>query len=838
MPHLILRSSVFYGLLLLIQLSCQEKTAHRQVPIMDKDFNQNWLFIRGNVSGGEKMEMDDANWRPLDLPHDWAIEGPFDSTYNARTGGLPVHGTAWYRKHFTVDPAQKGQQVAVAFDGAMSNAQVWLNGQWVGERPYGYIGFELDLTPHVRFGEDNVLAVRLSPEDLASRWYSGAGIYRKVQLKINDPIHIPQWGTYITTPQISDESAQVTIRTKVVNQGAQASNVTLRTVIKDKKGIVVAEADAPVDIVQDSMATVTQVLTIKSPRRWSLTDPYRYTAESVIEQKNTALDTYSTDFGIRTIEFDADKGFFLNGESVRFNGVCLHHDQGPLGAAVSYRAKERQMQIMKEMGVNALRTSHNPPSTELLEICDKMGIVVIVEAFDEWKKGKVINGYNKYFDQWHEKDLRDMIKRDRNHPSVIMWSIGNEILEQGLEDGWKLAKHLNDICHDEDPTRPTTAGFNYYEASFKNKLVYQVDIVGLNYRPYGYAESKAANPDMILYGSETSSQTSTRGEYHFPLQPEHHKETKQVSSYDVTVGPPWAYPPDVEFDAQERDTFVLGEFMWTGFDYLGEPTPYGGRDNSTNGYWNDDWPSRSSYFAPVDLCGFPKDRYYLYQAQWTTAPMVHVLPHWNWEGKEGEAIPVVAYSNCDEVELFVNGKSYGKKIKGKDATEIFVSLHGYDEDTYLSRHRLSWEVPYAPGSLKVIGYRDGKAVSEKEIKTAKAPAKINLSADREELQADGYDLSFVTVRIEDAEGNLCPEARNTVHFEVSGAGTLAAVGNGDPTSMDPFQEPQRKAFHGLCLLVVRTMDKEGDITIKASSEGLSSQSITLSVNKPIENAKN
>ncbi|MEO0473162.1 MAG: glycoside hydrolase family 2 TIM barrel-domain containing protein, partial [Bacteroidota bacterium] len=514
-------------------------------------------------------------------------------------------------------------------------------------------------------------------------------------------------------------------------------------------------------------------------------------------------------------------------QRIQLNGVCMHHDLGPLGSAINKRAAERQMEIMQNMGVNALRTSHNPPAPEVLEVCDRLGILVIVEAFDEWQIGKVPNGYNKYFDEWHETDLRDMIKRDRNHPSVIMWSIGNEILEQGRKDGWKVARRLSDICHDEDPTRPTTAGFNYYPAPFTNQLAYQIDVVGMNYWPSTYQQIKNEHPDMVLYGSETSSQTSSRGVYHLPISPAFRRETGHVSSYDVIVGPPWAYPPDAEFDAQAGAPFSLGEFIWTGFDYLGEPTPYSGRDNQTNGYWNDDWPSRSSYFAPVDLCGFPKDRYYLYQSQWTEAPMVHVLPHWNWEGKEGTIIPVFAYTNAEEVELFVNGISQGKKRKGQDITPIPAEFHDFEKGIYQSKYRLAWDVPYQPGELKVVAYTAGKAVAEKILKTAGKPARIRLIPDRDELNADGQDLSFITVRVEDKNGNVCPLADDLVNFTISGAGTLAAVGNGNQRSMESFQAPFRKAFNGLCLLIVRTTPEAGLIKVKAKGKGLGEASLEL-----------
>ena len=821
----------FVVIVALFIIGCNQK---KEDFIPDQDFNNGWLFMKGENPNGESISLDDSNWRKLNVPHDWAIEGPFDIKNNARNGGLPIDGIAWYRKHFTLGKENENKQVSIEFDGVMDNSTVYINGHNVGKRHYGYIGFEYDLTPFIKFGKDNIIAVKLAPEVLSERWYSGAGIYRNVRLKINNAVHIPQWGTYITTPIVNSEKAIVRIETKIKNASETNKLVTLETSILDSENKIVALSSESIEIQKKSAKKQIQEIEISRPKLWDIGIPNLYKAISGVKVDGKYVDEFKSEFGIRHIEFKKE-GFYLNGKAYELNGVCMHHDLGPLGAAVSYRATERQIQIMQDMGANALRTSHNPPSTEMLQVCDRLGMVVIDEAFDEWKLPKVPNGYSNYFDEWAEIDLRDMIKRDRNHPSVIMWSIGNEILEQAKPDGWKTAKMLNDICHDEDNTRPTTAGFNYYPASFKNKLAYQVDIVGVNYKPSYYQEIRAQNPNMIFYGSETSSQTSTRGYYDLTLDHEVKKETNQVSSYDVIVGPPWAYSPDIEFAAQEANPDSLGEFIWTGFDYLGEPTPYGGRDNSSNGYWNDDWPSHASYFAPVDLCGFPKDRFYLYQSQWTIKPMVHVLPHWNWEGKEGENIPIYAYTNADEVELFVNGKSYGKKVKGIDLTDVHTeyrgfldSGYGFKRGIYKSKYRLSWKVPYQPGSLKVIAYKDGKEVATKEIKTAGKPAKIKLIADRTEIDADGKDLSFVTVRIEDKHGNLCPNAENLVNFEITGSGVLEAVGNGNSASLESFKANFIKAFYGKCLAIIKSNEIAGSIKITANSDGLTSEIISIS----------
>jgi beta-galactosidase len=801
--------------------------AQKNTVLADQNFNEGWLFKKDTLPNGQSVTLEDSNWRKLNLPHDWAIEGPFSKKNDLRTGGLPDTGEAWYRKHFTVAKENQDKQVAIEFDGAMKNAKVWLNGIYIGERPYGYIGFEFDLTRHIKFGQDNIIAVQLSPEQQSARWYPGAGIYRNVRLKLNNPVHIPQWGTYITTPKVTAQKATVQIKTRIKNASKQDLIAVLETIVKDQKGKIIATKTSSVNSNKNTEKSINQQFEIIKPTIWDLKTPHLYTAISKVKIDNKIVDEFESEFGIRTIAFDADKGFFLNGNEVELNGVCLHHDQGALGSAVNYRAMERQMQIMQTMGVNALRTSHNPPAPELLKVCDKLGIVVIVEAFDEWQIGKVPNGYNKIFDQWHEKDLRDMIKRDRNHPSVIMWSIGNEILEQGKKDGWKITKELTDICHDEDNTRPTTAGFNYYPDPFDNKLADYVDVVGLNYWPLNYPEIKEKHPKMIIYGSETSSQTSSRGVYHFPLEAKEQRQTNHVSSYDVTVGPPWAYPPDVEFEAQEKSPFSLGEFIWTGMDYLGEPTPYAGDDNRTKGIWNSDWPSRSSYFAPVDLCGYPKDRYYLYQSQWTKAPMIHILPHWNWEGKEKEIIPIFCYTNCDEAELFVNGKSFGKKTKGKDMTKIPAEFHYFKLGEYASKYRLSWDVPYESGSIKVVGYKNGRAVTEKEIKTAGKPAKIALKADRTEIKANGTDLSYITVDIHDDKGIFCPTADTEVQFEISGEGTLAGLDNGNQTDTTSFQSNTKKAFNGKCLLIIKSTRKAGIVTVKATALGLISKNINI-----------
>ena len=774
-------------------------------------FDENWKFLKGDASAAEQPAFDDKAWRTLDLPHDWAIEGPFDVKFGPSTGGLPISGTGWYRKHFTVPAADKGKFHSIEFDGAMSNSTVWLNGHELGGRPYGYSSFEFDLTPDIKFGADNVVAVRLVPEEASSRWYPGAGIYRNVWLVTTGPVHVAHWGTYVITPEVSEASATVSVKSEIRNRNAQAARATVETSILDAAGKQVGRQSADTTIAAQGSATIAATVKVAQPRRWDVNQPYLYQAVTTVRSGSQVLDRYVTPFGIRSIEFNRDKGFLLNGRVLKLNGVCDHHDLGALGAAVNRRATERQLEILKGMGVNALRTSHNPPSPEMLEACDRMGIVVMDEAFDMWRIPKVRNGYAKYFDQWGERDMRDLVRRDRNHPSVILWSIGNEVPEQDRGNGVEIAKMLTGFAHQEDPTRPTTAAFNSWANAIKNGLADQVDIPGFNYQPMRYEQIQKEHPKWVIFGSETESCVSSRGVYDLPISANANLPTLQVSSFD-TVAPGWAYCPDVEFDAQDRLPNVLGEFVWTGFDYLGEPTPYG-RANQ--------WPSRSSYFGIVDLAGFPKDRYYQYKSKWTSQPVVHVLPHWNWAGHEGQKIPIMAYTNADEVELFVNGKSLGRKKLGVDTVVIPTGANVSPSRQFTSKYRLEWEAPYAPGSLRAVGYKGGKQVAVDEVRTAGSPARVRLVPDRAKISADGQDLSFITVRVEDKDGNLCPLAANLVQFKVEGAGKIEAVDNGNAASVEPFQADKRTAFNGLALVIVRSRaGQPGRIQVTATSEGL------------------
>jgi len=788
-------------------------------------FNEGWRFARfgampdgserAEPEGLERPAVDDAGWRQLDVPHDWGIEGPFRADLPNQTGKLPWEGIGWYRKTFASPASDRGRRVFVDFDGAMSGCKVWLNGDYVGEWPYGYSSFRLELTEFLKPGQENVLAVRLENKPMSSRWYPGGGIYRNVRLVKTAPVHVAHWGTFVTTPQVSAAQATVRIRTEVENRTEETEVVHE---IREQGSDAVVAAGRGTDC----------AVKVVSPKLWDLETPQRYVLKTDVVHRGEVVDSYETPFGIRTIEYDAGLGFLLNGRVVRMNGVCMHHDLGALGAAVNRRAVERQLEILKEMGCNAIRTAHNPPTPELLELCDQMGMLVQVEAFDCWAIGKGRNSYALHFPAWHEKDLRAMVRRDRNHPCVVMWSTGNEIREQLNKEGHALSQRLSDIVRSEDPTRPVTAGLHLGQSGFSG-FQKTIDLFGYNYKPHLYKRFRKENPDQPLYSSESASTVSSRGEYFFPVSDDKTKGAGgwyQVSSYDL-YAPPWGTTPDTEFAAQDRFPEVFGEFVWTGFDYIGEPTPFN-KDETNLLNFNDpeerrrmeqelarigsQIPPRSSYFGIVDLCGFPKDRFYIYQARWRPdLPMAHILPHWNWPERVGMVTPVHLYTSGDEAELFLNGESLGRKRR-----------EAYE-------YRLRWDdVVYAPGELKAVAYRNGRKWAEATMQTTDSPAKVELSADRPVIAADGSDLSFVTVQISDKKGRLVPRSNNQVGFSISGPGEIIAVDNGDPTSHESFQASQRKAFNGLCLVVVRSKRGEsGTIRLSANSEGLEGASVRI-----------
>ncbi|OGX91594.1 beta-galactosidase GalB [Hymenobacter coccineus] len=783
----------------------------------------NWKFSKGDVPGAANPAFKDAKWQTVRVPHDWAIAGPFNGNNDlqevkieqnneakatqksGRTGGLPFIGTGWYRRRLAVPKFGAGQRAVLLFDGAMSNAHVFVNGKEVGFWPYGYNSFSFDITSFLNPGGGDVLAVRLQNQPEASRWYPGAGLYRNVHLIVTDDVHIPVWGTYLTTPTITAEFAKVKLRTTVATPTGDFQPLRLDTEIRDAAGQVVATTSTP--LAATDGLEFEQNLVVPQPKLWAPETPVLYTASSKLYAGDALKDTYTTRFGIRSFKFEAGKGFSLNGQPRKFKGVCNHHDLGPLGAAINTAALRRQLTLLKDMGCDAIRTSHNMPAPELVSLCDEMGFMLMVESFDEWKTPKVKNGYSQYFDAWSEKDLVNMVHRDRNHPSVIMWSIGNEVPDQSAPGGGKIAKRLQDIVHREDPTRPVTAGMDRIDAAISNNFASVLDIAGFNYKPNQYEKANEKLPQGFILGTETASTVSSRGVYKFPavLAKQKMYPDNQSSSYDLEACV-WSQTPDEEFVKQDDLNFVIGEFVWTGFDYLGEPTPY-----------DEKWPSHSSYFGIIDLATMPKDRYYLYRARWnTTQATLHLLPHWTWPGREGQVTPVYCYTNYPSAELFVNGQSQGRQTKGPS-------------DQPQTRYRLMWkDVKYAPGALKVVAYdAQGKAVAEETVQTAGKPDHIRLVADRPALAADGQDLAYVTARVEDAQGNLCPNATNELKFAVSGAGTFRAVGNGDATNLEPFQKPQMKAFSGQVMAIVQASNKAGALRLKATGAGLKSGEIEL-----------
>jgi beta-galactosidase len=788
-------------------------------------------------------DFDDRGWRLLDLPHDWAIEGPFSQDLPGETGKLPWQGTGWYRKRFEIPAADAGKSVFLEIDGAMSYSAVWLNGAFVGGWPYGYSSFRLDLTPHLRIGGENVLSIRLHNLENSSRWYPGAGLYRHVRLVKTSPVRVAQWGTFVTTPIVSAEEAVVKVAVRVENASGAKTRVALETAIHElgadgrpagEPVAVSGRLEYDIDPARASEAHRTQLLRVPYPKLWDTESPHRYVAVTRVAADGKPADVYETPFGIRTIRFDPAKGFFLNGRKVMINGVCMHHDLGALGAAVNLRALERQIEILQEMGANSIRTSHNPPTPELLELCDRMGVLLQVEAFDAWRKGKKpipgtteadgpmhYSDYGRLYDDWHERDLRAMIRRDRNHPSVVMWSIGNEILELHFDDGWKTAARLSGIVREEDRTRPITVGSNSTTAPFHG-FQSAVDIVGFNYKFAQYPKFHDEHPDIPVHGAETASTISSRGEYFFPVSDDkaHGRSDFQMSSYDL-YAPPWAWAPDTEWKAMDEAPYVFGEYVWTGFDYLGEPTPY--NSDSTNLLNFADpverarmerelaelgkirVPSRSSYFGIVDLAGFPKDRYYIYQARWRPdLPMAHILPHWNWPERVGQVTPVHVYSSGDEAELFLNGRSLGRRSRGP-----FV-------------YRFRWDdVVYEPGELKVVTWKNGRPWAETVMRTTGAASKLLLAADRAAIAADGRDLAYLTATVADAAGLLVPRSKPLLRFTVEGPGEIVATDNGDATSHIEFQSPERPAFNGLALAIVRLQRGATEpVRVRVESEGL------------------
>jgi beta-galactosidase len=806
----LLKIFLAFSTFLLLFTSCQNSQIAERPSRSIESFNNDWRFNLGDDSTGKLTAFDDSKWRSLVLPHDWSIEGEFSEKNPAGIGGgaLPG-GIGWYRKTFTISSEDKDKLIFIDFDGVYMNSEVWINGQYLGKRPFGYISFRYELTPYLKLGDStNVIAVKVDNlKQPNSRWYSGAGIYRNVWLVKTEKLYVEKSGTYLTTPKVDQTSATVSLKTTVRNKLGTTSNFKLKTSILDPKGVSVSTIETESSANKDTTREVDQEFLVNAPQLWSVESPVLYKAITEIIVDGKVCDKYETNFGIRYFAFDMDKGFSLNGIPTKIKGVCNHHDLGCLGSAINKSALKRQLEILKDMGCNGIRTSHNPPAPELLDLCDKMGFIVMDETFDMWKKKKTDFDYSNYWDEWHERDLRDHIKRDRNHPSVFIWSIGNEIPEQWGEDtaGRVIARELAAIVRELDPTRPITTANN--EIGNNNIIKSNtLDIIGYNYNHTEFVNFHKKYPGKKFIVTESTSALATRGSYDMPsdkirrwpirwdlLLTEGNKDNT-CSAYD-NCSAPWGSTHEETWKVVKKHDFISGMYVWTGFDYLGEPTPY-------------IWPSRSSYFGIIDLAGFPKDAFYMYQSEWTDKPMLHIFPHWNW--KEGQKIDIWAYyNNADEVELFLNGKSLGiKKKTGED-------LH------------ISWPLVFKAGELKAISRKDGKEVLTKIINTAGSPAKIILEANRSEIKANGKDLSFITVKVMDKDGNLCPNADNKINFTIEGEGKLAGVDNGSQTSMESFKASFRNAFHGLCLAVIQSKQKTGTIILKANSNGLESASIVI-----------
>lgn len=784
-----------------------------------------WRFSPGDPEGAAAADFDDSAWQEVRVPHDWAIFGPFDSandlqqvavTQNferkaslktGRTGGLPYVGVGWYRCHIVFDA--QPEHAELLFDGAMSEAEVYVNGTKVGYWPYGYNAFHCDITDAVAAG-DNVVAVRLENRPQSSRWYPGAGLYRHVHLITTASDRIPVWGVHVTTPEVDACRAAVKVVTEVETAGG--GPLVLRTEILDSRGTRVAESSAEV-----TGAAVEQLLTVENPALWSPETPALYTVVSTLREEAKCLDRTETVFGIRTVEITPHEGFVLNGTPRKFRGVCNHHDLGPLGAAVNEAAIRYRLTLLKEMGCDAIRTSHNMPSPELVQLCNEMGFMLMLEPFDEWDIAKCENGYHRHFHTWAERDLVNMLRHYRNDPAVVMWSIGNEVPSQCSADGAATAAMLQAICHREDPARPVTCGMDQVSCVLENGFAAQLDVAGLNYRTFRYREAHDRLPQRLVLGSETASTVSSRGVYKFPAEKRFSAkyDDHQCSSYDLEACR-WSNIPDIDFALADDYDWTLGQFVWTGFDYLGEPSPYD----------TDAWPNHSSMFGIIDLASIPKDRYYLYRSVWNRdAHTLHILPHWNWEGREGKLTPVFVYTDFDEAELFLNGRSLGKRRKTKDAEPC----DGLQTAEVEERYRLMWrEVPYEAGELRVVAYDDaGKPAMERTMRTAGEPFALACTVDRTRLTANGKDLAFVTVRVVDHDGNFCPTYDGLLRFACAGAVHFRAAANGDPTCLEPFHEPQMHAFNGMLTVLVGSDEAAGKGALTVSGEGVQSATVAF-----------
>ncbi len=757
------------------------------------------------LSEGWQFSRDGLDWQEVTVPHDWAISGPFDKRWDlqyvaieqngekekteksGRSGALPWIGKGYYKKEVMLD--KQPATALLLFDGAMSEPTVRINGREAGRWAYGYNAFRIDAASHLHAGR-NLIEVSLNNMEASSRWYPGGGIFRPVTLILGQQAMLDDWSTYFRTVAIENNVAAIDVEVGArgnYQEGYWAVDVALR----DQRGSIVAQCHSPLG--QDGKFT--DRMHVSAPHLWSPESPYLYILETRLYHQSKLVDEKKTKVGIRTVAVGKDIGFQLNGVTRKIKGVCLHHDLGPLGAAVNKAALIRQIRTMKEMGCDAIRTAHNMPSTMQMEVCDSMGMMVMAESFDMWIYPKCKNGYARFFKEWSDRDIENLVRCHRNHPCIVMWSIGNEIPEQWSEEGREISRHLQQICHDLDPSRPVTQGMDRAEAALKSGFAQVMDVPGFNYRVHKYENNIKQLPQGFLLGSETASTVSSRGVYKFPVEVSDHAvySDGQCSSYDTEYCS-WSNLPDDDWCMQDDYPWVIGEFVWTGYDYLGEPTPY-----------DEYWPSRSSYFGICDLAGLPKDRYYLYRSRWNKQQhTLHVLPHWTWPGREGKVTPVYCYTDWPEAELFVNGVSQGRISKNPSSR--------------LDRYRLRWnDVKYAPGEIKVVAYdSSGRAVDEKTVSTAGKPAALRLEADKTRLLADGNDLVFITVSMEDKDGHLVPDAAQQLSFEVSGAGTFKAACNGDATSLESFTQPTMRLFHGQLVVVVQAKKERGDIVVKVS----------------------
>jgi beta-galactosidase len=803
--------SVLSGIFICM-LVCSLAAQTRKETFLEKG----WRFAKGDIPEAMLTTYDDSAWEQVAVPHDWAIEGPFDrqidrqvtrieqngeqipTEHTGRTGALPHIGTGWYRLNLEIPEGYAHAELC--FDGAMAEPIVYVNGREAGRWANGYNAFNVDITALLNRGK-NLIAVRLQNMPESSRWYPGAGIYRPVRLVLTQPVAVKTWGVTVTTPAVSDSEAIIEVDTDL--RSTDMSGITVLSEVLDAAGnpTGVRAVSIPLSNGQSHCR-----MELKSPRLWSPETPELYILRTAVTQNGKPTDEVHTRFGIRSLAFSAEKGFQLNGKSRKFKGVCLHHDLGPTGSALNKAALRRQLSILKAMGCDAIRTSHNMPSTWQMDLCDEMGFMVMAESFDSWRHPKCKNGYNRFFDDWVEKDLVNLVQCHKNHPAIVMWSIGNEIPEQESYEGARLAKKMQDIVHREDPTRFVTQGIDKVDGALKSGFAAVMDIPGLNYRTHKYEKAYNVLPQGFILGSETASTLSSRGVYKFPAEEKDHATypDRQCSSYDLESCW-WSNLPEDDWILQDDKPWVIGEFVWTGFDYLGEPTPY-----------DQMWPARSSYFGIVDLAGLPKDRYYLYRSRWNSdEETLHILPHWNWPERKGAITPVYVYTNYPSAELFVNGISQGKRSK--------------DPSSRLDRYRLRWnEVVYQPGELKVVACdENGKSVAEKTMKTAGKPHHLQLTADRAEITADGTDLAYVTVDVVDKDGNLCPLAANQLNFSVSGDGIYKAACNGDASSLEPFVLPAMKAFGGRLVVVVQSTEKRGEIRLQVSGKGLKTGSVRI-----------